>query len=214
MRSIKRITVFLLAAVMTVGMCMTAFAAPAGVSEGEEKLLNEAVAHAKALGIDTDASAAFKSAYSQAEAFLVVNGLNDGQIQALSNAMNAAATDAKAQMDQYGVSKLADLKNVEGFDYAAYQSATVQTLAKKATDVGITVKVDANGKISADIPDKSNSSSGNGGSGSGSSISTEGVIKQTGLNLNATAAVMMLLVAGVVLCGVYAKKRDLLNGEA
>ena len=62
MRSIKRITVFLLAAVMTVGMCMTAFAAPAGVSEGEEKLLNEAVAHAKALGIDTDASAAFKSA--------------------------------------------------------------------------------------------------------------------------------------------------------
>lgn len=212
MRSIKRITVFLLAAVMTVGMCMTAFAAPAGVSEGEEKLLNEAVAHAKALGIDTDASAAFKSAYSQAEAFLVVNGLNDGQIQALSNAMNAAATDAKAQMDQYGVSKLADLKNVEGFDYAAYQSATVQTLAKKATDVDITVKVDANGKISADIPDKSNSSSGNGGSGS--SISTEGVIKQTGLNLNATAAVMMLLVAGVVLCGVYAKKRDLLNGEA
>lgn len=212
MRSIKRITVFLLAAVMTVGMCMTAFAAPAGVSEGEEKLLNEAVAHAKALGIDTDASAAFKSAYSQAEAFLVVNGLNDGQIQALSNAMNAAATDAKAQMDQYGVSKLADLKNVSGFDYAAYQSATVQTLAKKATDVGITVKVDANGKIFADIPDKSSSSSSNGGSGS--SISTEGVIKQTGLNLNATAAVMMLLVAGVVLCGVYAKKRDLLNGEA
>lgn len=212
MRSIKRITVFLLAAVMTVGMCMTAFAAPAGVSEGEEKLLNEAVAHAKALGIDTDASAAFKSAYSQAEAFLVVNGLNDGQIQALSNAMNAAATDAKAQMDQHGVSKLADLKNVEGFDYAAYQSATVQTLAKKATDVGITVKVDANGKIFADIPDKSSSSSSNGGSGS--SISTEGVIKQTGLNLNATAAVMMLLVAGVVLCGVYAKKRDLLNGEA
>lgn len=197
---------------MTVGMCMTAFAAPAGVSEGEEKLLNEAVAHAKALGIDTDASAAFKSAYSQAEAFLVVNGLNDGQIQALSNAMNAAATDAKAQMDQYGVSKLADLKNVEGFDYAAYQSATVQTLAKKATDVGITVKVDANGKVFADIPDKSSSSSSNGGSGS--SISTEGVIKQTGLNLNATAAVMMLLVAGVVLCGVYAKKRDLLNGEA
>ena len=212
MRSIKRITVFLLAAVMTVGMCMTAFAAPAGVSEGEEKLLNEAVAHAKALGIDTDASAAFKSAYSQAEAFLVVNGLNDGQIQALSNAMNAAATDAKAQMDQHGVSKLADLKNVEGFDYAAYQSATVQTLAKKATDVGITVKVDANGKIFTDIPDKSSSSSSNGGSGS--SISTEGVIKQTGLNLNATAAVMMLLVAGVVLCGVYAKKRDLLNGEA
>ena len=212
MRSIKRITVFLLAAVMTVGMCMTAFAAPAGVSEGEEKLLNEAVAHAKALGIDTDASAAFKSAYSQAEAFLVVNGLNDGQIQALSNAMNAAATDAKTQMDQHGVSKLADLKNVEGFDYAAYQSATVQTLAKKATDVGITVKVDANGKVFADIPDKSSSSSSNGGSGS--SISTEGVIKQTGLNLNATAAVMMLLVAGVVLCGVYAKKRDLLNGEA
>ena len=115
-------------------------------------------------------------------------------------------------MDQYGVSKLADLKNVEGFDYAAYQSATVQTLAKKATDVGITVKVDANGKVFADIPDKSSSSSSNGGSGS--SISTEGVIKQTGLNLNATAAVMMLLVAGVVLCGVYAKKRDLLNGEA
>ena len=212
MRSIKRITVFLLAAVMTVGMCMTAFAAPAGVSEGEEKLLNDAVALAIALGIDTVASAAFKSAYSQAEAFLVVNGLNDGQIQALSNAMNAAATDAKAQMDQHGVSKLADLKNVEGFDYAAYQSATVQTLAKKATDVGITVKVDANGKIFADIPDKSSSSSSNGGSGS--SISTEGVIKQTGLNLNATAAVMMLLVAGVVLCGVYAKKRDLLNGEA
>ena len=197
---------------MTVGMCMTAFAAPAGVSEGEEKLLNEAVAHAKALGIDTDASAAFKSAYSQAEAFLVVNGLNDGQIQALSNAMSAAATDAKTQMNQYGVAKLADLKNVEGFDYAAYQSATVQTLAKKATDVGITVKVDANGKVFADIPDKSSSSSNNGGSGS--SISTDSVIKQTGLNLNATAAVMILLVAGVVLCGVYAKKRDLLNGEA
>ena len=212
MRSIKQITVFLLAAVMTVGMCMTAFAAPAGVSEGEEKLLNEAVAHAKALGIDTDASAAFKSAYSQAEAFLVVNGLNDGQIQALSNAMSAAATDAKTQMNQYGVAKLADLKNVEGFDYAAYQSATVQTLAKKATDVGITVKVDANGKVFADIPDKSSSSSNNGGSGS--SISTDSVIKQTGLNLNATAAVMILLVAGVVLCGVYAKKRDLLNGEA
>ncbi|WP_343246816.1 hypothetical protein [Diplocloster hominis] len=212
MRSIKRITVFLLAAVMTVGMCMTAFAAPAGISEGEEKLLNEAVAHAKALGVDTDASAAFKSAYSQAEAFLVVNGLNDGQIQALSNAMSAAATDAKTQMNQYGVAKLADLKNVEGFDYSAYQAATVQTLAKKATDVGITVKVDANGKIFADIPDKSSSSSDNGGSGS--SISTDSVIKQTGLNLNATAAVMILLVAGVVLCGVYAKKRDLLNGEA
>lgn len=211
MRSIKRITVFLLAAVMTVGMCMTAFAAPAGISEGEEKLLNEAVAHAKALGVDTDASAAFKGYYSQAEAFLIVNGLNDGQIQGLSNAMNAAATDAKAKMDQYGVAKLADLKNVMGAnDFKAYQNSTVQTLAKKATEVGITVKVDADGKIFADIPDKSSSSSDNGGS----SIGTDSVIKQTGLNLNATAAVMILLVAGVVLCGVYAKKRDLLNGEA
>lgn len=184
-RNIKKFAVVLMTMVMTAGMYMTVLATP-GVSAQEQKLLDEAVAQAKALGVDTAQSETFKNCYAQAETILTSQDLNEGQVNAMLNQIQSVASDTKTKMNEYGISSLRELSNTKNFDFKAYAQKKSESVVNGAKGVRIKISINADGTVDASVTQSKGDNNGS-NSGGSSSVSSGSVIKQTGMNLDTTA---------------------------
>ena len=188
MKTVKKLVGAVLVGAMTLAMSATVFAATAGVSADEQKLLDEATKKAQELGVDTSASAQFKQYYTQAEKYLAENELTADQVSELSKAVDNAAETVKAEMDAKGVTKLSDLKADTNL-VKSLENKVVAQVKTAAAKVGITITVDSNGKITA------------------GPLSSENPVKQTGFDLTATVVVAVAFVGAVAVCLVVASKK-------
>ena len=205
MTKFKKLVSFVLAGAMTLAMSVSAFAAT-GVTETEQKILNEAKAKAVELGVNVNTSQRYKDYYAQAETYLVKNDLTDKQVDALVAAVDEAAATAKKEMSSNGVSKLGDLSSSV---FAALESKVSSQITKAAEAVGIHVTKTANGWEVQDVNGNTVAQNTTGTNGSNATI------KQTGAELTTTVVMAVMFVGALSACVVVAKKRNLFaNAEA
>ena len=198
MSKMKKVMVLLMAAVMVACMSLTAFAAT-GVTAEEQKILDEATAKAKELGVDTTNSKKFKDTYAQAESYLAQAEPTTEQIDALVKTVDECATTAKTAMSENGAVKLSDLSDSV---LSSVEDTVMTTVKESAAKVGITISFakNADGSISykASVPTAE---------GSKTVATNDTVVKQTGSNLSTTVVVAAMLVGAVAVCGVVASKK-------
>lgn len=198
MKTVKKLVAAALAGVMTLAMGVSAFAAT-GVSADEQALLNKATQKAQELGVDTNASEAFKTKYAEAEKYLAANDLSAEQIKAADASIDDAATTLKAEMTAQGVTKLGDLKEkLDTKALEALETKVATQVSDSMAKVGIKIAITANGYVVSDpagqpIADSTNP------------------IKQTGFDLTATVVVVVAFVGAVAVCLVVASKRRFLE---
>lgn len=195
MKTVKKLVSAMLVGAMTLAMSATAFAAAAGVSSEEEKILARATEKAQELGVDTSASAQFNQYYAQAEKFLAENELTTDQVNELTKAVDDAAVTVKAEMDAQGVTKLGDLKSNTDL-VKSLESKVVAQVKAAAEKVGITISVDAEGNYTAKAADTTTPV-----------LDSSNPIKQTGFDLTATVVVVTAFVGAVAVCLVVASKK-------
>ena len=194
MKTMKKLVAAALAGVMTLAMSVSVFAAT-GVSADEQKLLDKAKQKAQELGVDTNASAAFKEKYAEAESYLSRNDLTAEQIKAAEASIDEAATTLKAEMTAQGVEKLGDLK--EKLDLKALEALenkVATQVADNMAKVGIKITITADGYLISDTAGQPIADSSN-------------PIKQTGFDLTATVVVAVAFAGAVAVCLVVASKK-------
>lgn len=194
MKTMKKLVAAALVGVMTLAMGASTFAAT-GVSAEEQALLNKATQKAQELGVDTNASAAFKEKYAEAEKYLAANELTAEQIKAADSSIDEAAATLKAEMDAQGVTKLGDLKTkLDMSALEALENKVATQVAEAMAKVGIKITITPNGYLISDPAGQTITDSSN-------------PIKQTGFDLTATVAVAAAFAGAVAVCLVVASKK-------
>lgn len=204
MKMMKKVTSLVLAGAMTLAMSVSAFAAT-GISAEEQKILDTAAVKAAELGVSTS-SAQYQKYYSQATTYLQQNDMDATQINGALTAMDQATAEAKAAMQEAGVTSLLDLDKDK---LTSLTSTCATTIQKELDKAGIKVQVSADGTVSFTENKKTDD-----GVKNNTVVNTGSVIKQTGSDMTATAAVAVAVVGAVAACGVVAKKKGLLSTEA
>lgn len=204
MKMMKKVTSLVLAGAMTLAMSVSAFAAT-GISAEEQKILDTAAVKAAELGVSTS-SAQYKKYYLHATTYLQQNDMDATQINGALTAMDQATAEAKAAMQEAGVTSLLDLDKDK---LTSLTSACATTIQKELDKAGIKVQVSADGTVSF-----TENKTTDDGVKNNTVVNTGPVIKQAGSDMTATAAVVVAVVGAVAACGVVAKKKDLLSTEA
>lgn len=199
MTKMKKLVSFVLAGAMTLAMSVSAFATT-GITDAEQKILNQAEAKAKELGVDTATSRQYKDYYAQASKYLSDNDLTDEQVNAMVAAVDEAAATAKAEMAANGVTKLSDLS---ASVFSSLESKVADQITKSAAAVGITVVATKDGWKVQDVK---------GNPVIEQTSTTTGPIKQTGSDVTTTAVMAVMFVGALSACVVVAKKRNLFAG--
>lgn len=221
MRTVKKLVSFVLAGAMAFGMSVSVFAT-SGISDSEQKILDEAKTKAVELGVDVKNSKMYKEYISQASTYLAKNALNQTQVDAMVKAIDDATATAKAKMQDKNVSSLAKL-STEDFNKLFDQVGNQITESAKA--VGISVKKTSEGyEVEALAPDADKTID-----KADVYVQTNSVIKQTGPELledqNEMLEVQMdtatavkpivlwcvMLAGAVVACGIVVKKKKLFS---
>lgn len=225
MSKMKKLVSFVLAGAMTLAMSVCTFAATPGITDAEQKILDEARAKATYLGVDVNTSKTYQEYYSQASTYLAKNDLSQAQIDAMVAAVDEAASTAKAEMDAKGVAKLGDLDKT-AFEALFEKVSNQVTTAAKA--VGIVIKRDANGgfvvePVTTSNDDKKTDVYVQGGGSNkvvqqtgadlaADKVDTAASIDTTATSMTSTVVMSVMFVGAVAVCGVVAKKKNLFSG--
>lgn len=194
MKTMKKLVAAALAGVMTLAMSVSVFAAT-GVSAEEQTLLDKATKEAQNLGVDTNASAAFKEKYAEAEKYLAANDLTAEQIKEANVAIDDAVVIMKDEMTAQGVTKLGDLKEKLSLEQLeALETKVATKVSDDMAKVGIKITLNANGYTISDAAGQP-------------IVDSSNPIKQTGFDLTATVVVAVAFAGAVAVCLVVASKK-------
>ncbi|MCI8371256.1 MAG: hypothetical protein HFI75_02465 [Lachnospiraceae bacterium] len=227
MKKFKKLVSLVLAGTMALAMSISTFAATAGITADEQRILDQAEAKAVELGVSNTQT--YKDYVSQATTYLAKNELNAEQVNAMVKAVDEAAATAQAEMKAKGVSTLLELSKE---DITALFSKVEGEVTKAAAAVGIVIVKTNDGFEVKDLPkeDSKNPQNPDSDKKSDTYLQTTTVIKQTGTDLAAdkvgasvsvdTAATDMtttvilgvMFVGAVAVCGVVAKRKNLFSG--
>ncbi|MEG0722299.1 MAG: hypothetical protein RR446_11210 [Lachnospiraceae bacterium] len=193
MNRLKKIVAIAVAGVMMMGLSMTAFAA-SGISATEQKVLDKATSAKSGFTMTAAQSARFDDAVAQARNYLKGDSvdLTEEQVGTIISSIDDAVAAVK------NVAPSGDITGLSAAQLKPLASTVASILQKGANAAGINVTVHANGTATFNSKD------------SGKTVaSTAKTVKATGMSMNGTIAIMVMLVTALGGCAVVAKKKHL-----
>ena len=194
----KKLLTAVLTIVMTIGACLTCFAADPAISADEQKILDALTAGVEMNGVKV-AIPTTSSYYQDAVSYLTSNVLDAKAVEGALTQID----EAKTTIANSGATSVADLKEKLKTNTTLADKLTSEVkVAGTAVGAKITVNL-SSGTPSVVIEDAN-----------GNEHDGNDAIAQTGFNYTATVVVVLAVVAALGGCVVVARKNKLFAQEA